>query len=89
MAGVDLKEADLTGADLSQSILIGVDVAGADFSDVKTTDARAVVKWSAAKVQPAELPESMPTPPRWLPLLVLGVVALAVFLWMWRRSRCC
>ena len=85
MAGVDLKEADLTGADLSESKLVGVDVAGADFSDVKTVGARAAVNWDAAKVQPAELPEPL-TPPRWLPFVFVGLCVVCV-LFFWRRKQ--
>jgi hypothetical protein len=58
-----------------------VGVAGADFSDVKMTGARAAVDWSSAKVQPAELPEPF-APPRWLPFVFLGIIALFVFLKM-------
>ena len=87
MAGVDLKDGDFTGADLSQSRLVGVDVRGADFSAVDTTGARAAADWSAAKVQPAQLPESLPTPPPWLPLLLVGVVALVIFFVMRRRAQ--
>ena len=85
MAGVDLREADLTGADLSHSRLVAVDVKGADFSDVKTTEARSAVEWSAAKVPPAELPEPVISPPRWVVMLAAGVIALAVFGLVWRR----
>jgi hypothetical protein len=54
-------------------------VAGADFTDVVTTDAHAAgVSWPDAKVQPAALPEAV-KPPRWLPLVILGV-AVALFL---------
>jgi hypothetical protein len=87
IAAVDLKEADLTRADLSQSRLIAVDVTGADFSDVKTTDAQAAVAWSDAKVLPADLPEPIAMPPRWLPFLILGTLAIVAVLIMRRRKN--
>ena len=85
VAGVDLQDANLAGADLSQSRLMGVGVKGADFSEVKTTDARAAVNWAEAKVQPAELPEPL-SPPRWLPLLILGV-GITLLLFFLRRRK--
>jgi hypothetical protein len=80
IAGVNLQEADLAGADLSGSRMLGVNVAGADFSDTKLTNARAAVNWADAKVQPMELPEPIAMPPRWLPVLFMGVFAVVAFL---------
>lgn len=87
MCAVNLTDADLTGSDLSQSNLMAVNVSGADFSDVNTTGARAAVKWSDAKVPPDELPEPIPMPPAWLPLLLLGIGALIAFLLLRRRGK--
>jgi hypothetical protein len=73
MEGADLAEADLT-----ESSWFGVNVAGADFSGVMTTGARASgVAWSQAKVPPAENPEPFPMTP-WLPALVAGVAVAVV-----------
>ena len=64
-----------------------MDVTGADFSDVLTTGAHASgIDWSKAKVQPAELPEPIPTPP-WVRFLVAGVVIALVFFIMRRRRK--
>ena len=73
-----MEDADLTEADLSEGSWFGVNVTGADFSDVQTTGARAsAVDWSQAKVPPAEIPEPLPMPP-WLPVLIAGVAVVFV-----------
>jgi len=44
---------------------------------VNTTGTRAGrVDWSKAKVPPAEIPESLPTPPSWLLVLPVGIVVV-------------
>ena len=66
--------------------MVGAGVAGADFTDVVTTDAHAMgVSWSDAKVQPEELPTAA-KPPRWLPLVFVGM-AVALFI-TFRMVRC-
>jgi hypothetical protein len=66
--------------------MVAVNVTDADFSDVNTTGARAAVNWSDAKVQPPELPEKIPLPPPWVPVLIAGIVTLVVIL-IWRRRK--
>jgi hypothetical protein len=83
----NLKESDLTAADLTNSSLMRVDVTGADFTNVILTGARAGrVDWSAAKVPPTELPESLPTPPPWLPVLLAGIIFVILVAILKRKS---
>lgn len=51
LSGIKLAGLSMKGVDLhiSQSRLVGVDVTGADFSDVTTTDARGLIDWSRPK----------------------------------------
>ena len=86
VTAVHLHDADLTGADLSESRLISVDVTGADFTDVNTTDATMSVEWKDAKAQPANLQEPI-KPPRWLLFVFAGVVGLGVLLVVRRRKK--
>ena len=86
LAAVDMHDADLTGADLSESRLIAVDVTGADFTGARTTDATMLVEWKDAKVQPADLPEPVEPPP-WLPFVFVGIVGLVVLLILRRRKN--
>ena len=67
---------------------MATNVAGADFSDATTTDARAAgVDWSKAKVPPAEIPEPLPTAP-WLPALLAGIgVAFVAVLLLAKKRR--
>jgi hypothetical protein len=65
-----------------------VDVTAADLTDVTLTGARAGhVDWSTAKVPPAEMPESLPTPPSWLPLLLLGVGVMILVATLRKKTR--
>jgi hypothetical protein len=66
--------------------MVAVNVTDADFSDVNTTGAQAAVKWSDAKVKPPQLPEEIPLPPPWLPVLIAGIITLVVIL-IWRRRK--
>jgi uncharacterized protein YjbI with pentapeptide repeats len=83
-----LKGADLTAADLTNSSLMRIDVAGADLTDVILSGARAGhVDWSTAKAPPAELPESLPTPPPWLPVLLGGISLVILMAVLRQRAR--
>jgi hypothetical protein len=64
------------------------DVTGADFTDVTLTGARAGrVDWGAAKTPPTEIPETLPTPPRWLPVLLAGIVVVILVVILKKKSR--
>jgi uncharacterized protein YjbI with pentapeptide repeats len=83
-----LKEANLTAADLTNSSLMRVDVTGANLTDVTLTGARAGhVDWSTAKVPPAETPESLPTPPLWLPMLLVGIGIVILVATLRKKAR--
>lgn len=88
VAGVNLEDADLTGADLNDSKWLGTNVSGADFTGASTVGAKSSgVSWSSAKVPPRELPESMIPFPIWLPVLLVGVLTLALILIKKQRSK--
>ena len=90
IARSSLRDANLTAADLANSSLMRVDVAGADLSGATCSGARAArVDWSAANVPPAKLPESLPAPPPWLPIVLgsFGVVLLVAALKRRVRQR--
>jgi len=78
ISAVNLEDADFSGADLTESTWVAVNVTGANFEDTTTTDARSLaVDWSKAKVPPDLIPESLPITP-WVPALIAGMVLLIV-----------
>jgi hypothetical protein len=87
VAGANLEEADLEGADAADSQWLGVNVSGIDFSTVDLSGAKASgVDWGQAKVAPTVTPEALIPP--WLPILlaVLGVVFLIGMIGRRRRK---
>jgi hypothetical protein len=62
-------------------------VTEADLTDATLTGAGAGhVDWSTAKVPPAEIPESLPTPPPWLPVLLAGIIVVVVIVMLRRKA---